>query len=591
MIRLKRLYLDPNIASGKPFRELVFQPGINIIVGEKSSDEHSADEQEKMNSVGKSLSIELINFCLLKDLAGSRVDKIPEENLQQNTYICLDFEYESKKTITQLTIRRSKNPNNPILLIEDGNEIKLKSLDDARKYLEKYFFPETGSHPSFRQLISILIRNEKQGFDDILYPEYKSTSFEFTSIIAPHAYLFGFDMNSIKQVRKVREEVETVGSMITELNRVFTAKDIKIADVKSYINDLEDRVMKLDIAVKDLKPAEGMTQLKDELKALYETLDDLVSKKTSNSELARKIKTLPKPDKPDVDEIKRVYDSFRLGLGDIVKASFENVLAFREEMHGFQENLMSKKLDEVNDKIAELDKQIAQVDGQIGEYNKKLGVNEKITDLRESLLKQQQDSEELEELRTTYNQLETASKRKDTLLKTRTKYIDELRTQLFELEANVNLFEEDLKELHAYIANNKFCHFEIHIKDSPNRVKFRKFMEFDYRTYLDGGSGVDRIRTFIYDALLMTSKATSRRHPRFLIHDNIFASAGLEDTIRSLNYLHTLYEKGTDFQYIFTINRDEYESKLGKLKFNPKDRTVIELTREQQLLNKPYIEM
>ena len=89
----------------------------------------------------------------------------------------------------------------------------------------------------------------------------------------------------------------------------------------------------------------------------------------------------------------------------------------------------------------------------------------------------------------------------------------------------------------------------------------------------------------------MTSKATSVRHPKFLIHDNIFASAGLEDTIRSLNYLHALYEKGNDFQYIFTINKDEYESKLKRLNFNASDRTVIELTREQQLLNGSYVEM
>jgi uncharacterized protein YydD (DUF2326 family) len=591
MIRLKRLYLEPNIASGKPFRELVFQPGINIIVGEKSSDDHTKNEQEKMNSVGKSLSMELVNYCLFKDPSSSRVERVPEDNLQQNTYVCLDFEYESNKVINQLTIKRSKNTNNPIIIIEDGNETGFKTLEEVKKYTEKYFFPGAENHPSLRQLVSILIRNEKHGFDDILYPEYKSSSFEYSSIITPHAYLFGFDVNAISQIRKLRKQIETAGAVITELNRVFATKEIKIADVKSYINDLEDRVRKLDIAIKDLKPAEGMSQIKDELKVLYENLDSLVSKKTANTELARKIKSLPKPDQPDVDEVKRVYDNFRDGLGDIVKASFENVLEFREQMHGFQEELMSKKLDEVNEKIAELDKQIAEIDQQIGEYNKRLGVNEKVTDLRESLLKQQQDSEQLEQLRSTYRQLEDSTRRKDSLLKTRTKYIDDLRIQLVELEAIVNQFETDLKSIHSFIANNQFCHFKISVSDRPNAVKFTNFMSFDYRTDLDGGSGVDRIKTFIYDVLLMTSPATAPRHPKFLIHDNIFASAGLEDTIRSLNYLHSLYEKGQDFQYIFTINRDEYESKLKDLSFKASDRTVIELTREQPLLNSKYIEM
>ena len=45
------------------------------------------------------------------------------------------------------------------------------------------------------------------------------------------------------------------------------------------------------------------------------------------------------------------------------------------------------------------------------------------------------------------------------------------------------------------------CQFEINIDDSS-----KEFVDFNYRIKLDGGSGTNRIRTFIYDILLMTNK-------------------------------------------------------------------------------------
>ena len=109
---------------------------------------------------------------------------------------------------------------------------------------------------------------------------------------------------------------------------------------------------------------------------------------------------------------------------------------------------------------------------------------------------------------------------------------------MFEVQATVTSFEEDLKKMHESIAGNKRCQFKIVITES-----IANFVDFEYRIKLDGSSGINRIKTFIYDSLLMVNKITQKRHPGFLIHDNIFASTGRDDMVKSLNYLYDLSTK------------------------------------------------
>jgi hypothetical protein len=139
--------------------------------------------------------------------------------------------------------------------------------------------------------------------------------------------------------------------------------------------------------------------------------------------------------------------------------------------------------------------------------------------------------------------------------------------------------------MHNYIAGNKRCQFDINISES-----LANFVEFSYRVRLDGSSGVNRIKTLIYDVLLMTNGYTAQRHPGFLIHDNVFASSGLDDRVKTLNYLHKL-SKTKKFQYILTINQDEFYSAVDEFDFDYTKAKKVELTRDKLLLGKEYSEL
>ncbi|MDQ2088050.1 DUF2326 domain-containing protein, partial [Herbivorax sp. ANBcel31] len=152
-IKLKKLYSKNNV-----FDELVFHDGVNIILGEKY--DNSTTRGRKTNGVGKSMSIEILDFCFLSNYdKKSRVYKIPKELLPVDEEIILDLEIGKE----DITIKRTRKDAQKPIILRNEKIVTFDKLNDARNYLTELIFAELGgkSVPSFRNLFSILIRDER----------------------------------------------------------------------------------------------------------------------------------------------------------------------------------------------------------------------------------------------------------------------------------------------------------------------------------------------------------------------------------------------------------------------------------------------
>jgi uncharacterized protein YydD (DUF2326 family) len=104
----------------------------------------------------------------------------------------------------------------------------------------------------------------------------------------------------------------------------------------------------------------------------------------------------------------------------------------------------------------------------------------------------------------------------------------------------------------------------------------------------DGSHSIEREKVFIYDLALLLNEHTKKRHPGFLIHDNIFDVD--QDTLtKSLRFL----EEKADFgysQYILTINSDKLvpEDDEQGIPFNTYVRAKF--TKVNRFLKKAYQE-
>lgn len=81
MFKIKKLYTEPTIID-----PIEFFDGVNLVLGVKD------ETSNKNNGVGKSLSMEFLNFALLASKNKSRVSLIPADVFPPNTEICLDIE-------------------------------------------------------------------------------------------------------------------------------------------------------------------------------------------------------------------------------------------------------------------------------------------------------------------------------------------------------------------------------------------------------------------------------------------------------------------------------------------------------------------
>jgi uncharacterized protein YydD (DUF2326 family) len=104
-------------------------------------------------------------------------------------------------------------------------------------------------------------------------------------------------------------------------------------------------------------------------------------------------------------------------------------------------------------------------------------------------------------------------------------------------------------------------------------------MSIDY----GGSHSVERIKVFIYDLALLINEITSKKHPKFLVHDNIF-DVDQDTLIRSLNFLYSLNDTSS-FQYILTLNSDklDYESQKS-LNFNIHDYARVIYTKANRFI-------
>jgi len=345
MILLKKLYTEPEY-----FEPIIFDTGINLIIGEKS------DKSNKTNGVGKSMSIEFINFCLLKNKSDSRVMKIPKNNFPLDVKILLDLEINN----TNLTIIRKRENPDEVVVVNNGDEIYFQSITDASNYLQNLLFINYKNnfiYPSFRQLLSPLIRDERSEFKDIInsFDTKKRIPLDFI----PHLFLLNFDISIYKIFKEVVKEIDNQSTHLRKLKKDITENgSIKFTDVRAKVNALNDEVKKLNKAIEGLRGNEAYENVQKELIELETELDSFRTKQKAIKYEIKKIKSLPKPESISKTEISILYNQFKEGLGDLIEKSLSDLEIFKTKIDNFRNTIVNQKLEKLTTELHNISKNI-----------------------------------------------------------------------------------------------------------------------------------------------------------------------------------------------------------------------------------------
>lgn len=577
-IRLNRLYSESNI-----FEEISFHDGVNIILGEKYDD--NSVKGRKTNGVGKSMSIEFLDFGFLNDYEKSRIAKIPKEvfPLEENVILDLDIGDEA------ITIKRNRKQADQPVVIREGRTVSFDKLQDAREYLTGLIFPKLNGKkvPSFRNLFSILMRDERSEFTDII--KCHDLTKKIPDDLSAHLFLLGFSLEAYKNTLETIKEIEAVNTVIAKDKKELTQEGKKkISDVKAELNALEDELQKLEDAIESFKTNETFDSMEADLIELEDLLDQLRKRQKALRYDYEKIRKMPKPEQIDDREIELVYNQFKSELGNAVVKSLNEVVGFKNKIEEFQRTLVNQKAKELESQLKSIAEQIRVLDD---EYSEKLKVIDKkgvLKNLKVSLKIYEAKKDSISHTKFLFDQYEKNEKKKRMLNLQKTQQLMEIDSEIEQNKEIMDDFIDTILEIHESIMGNKECSFSIQTVDKARK---KTPVELTLRIYDDGSHSVDRTKVFIYDMALLFNQYTRDRHPLFLVHDNIF-DVDQDTLVQCLNYIYKQEEQYQDFQYILTLNRDKIENEEQRklIQMDIDEHQVAVFTKEKKFLGRNYQE-
>ena len=577
-IRLNRLYSESNI-----FEEISFHDGVNIILGEKYDD--SSVKGRKTNGVGKSMSIEFLDFGFLNDYEKSRIAKIPKEvfPLEENVILDLDIGDEA------ITIKRNRKQADQPVIIREGRTVSFDKLQDAREYLTGLIFPKLNGKkvPSFRNLFSILMRDERSEFTDII--KCHDLTKKIPDDLSAHLFLLGFSLEAYKNTLETIKEIEAVNTVIAKDKKELTQEGKKkISDVKAELNALEDELQKLEDAIESFKTNETFDSMEADLIELEDLLDQLRKRQKALRYDYEKIRKMPKPEQIDDREIELVYNQFKSELGNAVVKSLNEVVGFKNKIEEFQRTLVNQKAKELESQLKSIAEQIRVLDD---EYSEKLKVIDKkgvLKNLKVSLKIYEAKKDSISHTKFLFDQYEKNEKKKRMLNLQKTQQLMEIDSEIEQNKEIMDDFIDTILEIYESIMGNKECSFSLQTVDKARK---KTPVELTLRIYDDGSHSVDRTKVFIYDMALLFNQYTRDRHPLFLVHDNIF-DVDQDTLVQCLNYIYKQEEQYQDFQYILTLNRDKIENEEQRklIQMDIDEHQVAVFTKEKKFLGRNYQE-
>lgn len=580
---IKRICLEKLSSENGVFDEIIFHDGINLILGEKYDD--SSIKGRKTNGVGKSMCIEFIDFTFLCDYSKSRIAKIPKEVLPEEEDIILELTIGEES----VTIKRNRKNQEKPIFYHENKRVQFNKLADAREYLRELIFGElTGKNiPSVRNLLSILIRDEKSEFSDIL--KCHDLTRRIPDDLTVHLYMLDISLDNYKKVLDTIREVDKTTTALNKIKKELTDNGSKkISDVKAELNELDGELVQLEEAIETFKTNDAFSSIETELVEIENQLDQLRGHQKILKLEYDKIRSLPKPEQVDDTEIELVYNQFKENLGNTVVKSLNEVVGFKNKVEQFQRVL-------INQKARELEKQIADISGKIrnldDQYARKIQIVDKkgvLKNLKTGLRIYESKREAAAHTQLLFDQYDQYDKQRRQLNIRKQEQLLHIDDDIEAMANELKSFKMTISDIHESIMGNRECSFDI--KAQP-KGQSKIPLEIDLRIFDDGSCSVNRTKVFIYDMALMFNEYTSNRHPRFLVHDNIF-DVDQDTLVQCLNYIYKQEEYDSGFQYILTLNRDKIENEERRklIKMDVDAHEVAIFTKKKKFLKRDYQE-
>ncbi len=443
---LKSLKIENN---GSTIREIPFYKGINLIVDETIT----KDRKESGNNVGKTTVLRLIDYCLgsdgkniykdteFKSKSNTQIEQFLKEN---NIIISLtlkeDLEDASSK---EIVIRRNfLSYSEKIQEIKGGN---YTNRDFSAKLKELIFHSSQGK-PTFRQIISKNIRDEKNKLVNTIKVLHQTTTpEEYESL-----YLFwlGIDLTGSDRKQKILAQKKVEGNLQKSLRKESTLSQIEqsLIVINRNIDELTVKKDSFNLNENYEEELFALNQMKSEINKLSTKLSSMEFRKEliieSKNDLEKEFSTI------DSQQIKKLYEEAKTLIPNLQR-SFEDTLNFHNQMVEEKIQYITQELPDLEAKINITKRMLNECLSQeriLTNKLKKTGVIDELQQIASDLNNAYEKKGNLEELKKLW----------DNSLKDLHKIEDELQKINAGIASKDYLIQQRIAEFNKYFSNISF---------------------------------------------------------------------------------------------------------------------------------------
>ena len=547
-------------------RDIHFHKGINLIVDETPV---GSSQQATGNNVGKTTVLRLVDYCFGAD--GKNIYQDTEFNKQPNTTI-ENFLKDNEIIITIVLVDNLDEPKEEVIIrknflsrtkkLQEINGENITNDKEFDKALKKEIFNSDVDKPTFRQIISKNIRDEKNKMTNIV----KVLNSFASSEVYEALYLFWLGISTDSHSEKER----------LSLDKKKEESFQKRLKKEGELSLIEQQLILLNDKIDELNKRKNKFNLNENYAADVDKLNDIKAKlNRSATELSRLEirKDLINESKEDLEQEYTQIDTSQIkSLYEKAKSLISNIQVSFEDTVKFHNDLISEKLEYITKELPEIEQQIRKIKSEI------IVLRNDEDALTETLNK----SALVEDFEQTILDLNKQFERKGNLEEQKRLWLYS-QEKLADIDDNLNKINQGISSKDSQI-QNRITEFNKYFSVMSNRLYGETYLlssqknEKGYElivTNLEGnpstGKKKGQIAAFDF-AYIQFADKLDIECLHFIMHDQL-------ETIHD-NQLNTIVEVANSIngQYIVPILRDKIPSNIDISEFE-----ILSLSQDDKL--------
>ncbi|HAF27686.1 MAG TPA: hypothetical protein DCG75_01440 [Bacteroidales bacterium] len=542
-------------ANKDSFHTVRFNPnGISIIAAIKET----TDQRKTYNSVGKSLTVSLIHFCL-----GSNSNREFETKLNGWIFY-LDFQIGDKK---YFAVRSTANQREIEL---NGEKYTIKEYN---KYLEKELFriKENSKFISFRGLISRFIRYGDDSY--ITNDRYIKNEKPVTNLIN-NSFLLGLDTDLILKKAELKEKENNISELKKQLNN----PEFKAIFGTENKKDLEIKIVELETIIKRYKKSIDEFVIAEDYDAIRKEADkisyELKQEKNKATKFSIVISNINKSleIQPDIskEQILKLYQEAKIELGEMVIKKLSDLEKFNSQLLDNRTKKLIEEKRTFENQLAETNKTISKLGKMEDEklqYLKSTGALEDYTKLNQALSDNEKKLHTLNQYRklTVDYKLAFEENKKDFTNENivTNKYLEDAEEVI---KDNIVLFKSFVEKFYS----EKNSGITIDNNDGKNSIRY----DIKAKIQDDAGNAVNEVKIFCFDWTIL--KAKHNHNVDFIFHDSKITADMDPRQIKTMFEIANEECSTNNFQYIISLNQSVIDGLKAEMEAEQHKKLILD---------------